>query len=64
MKRLINGTIAAILLLLGGVVFAVNLKPLFIAPGSLQITEYDGITDDLLSAGLNQKGLEGAMAFV
>ena len=30
--------------------------------GSLQVTEYDGITDDLLSAGLNQAGLVSAVA--
>jgi hydroxybutyrate-dimer hydrolase len=28
--------------------------------GSLKITTYDGVTDDLLSAGLNQAGLESA----
>ena len=30
--------------------------------GSLKVTLYDGITDDLLSAGLNQAGLESAVA--
>jgi hydroxybutyrate-dimer hydrolase len=30
--------------------------------GSLKVTEYDGITDDLLSAGLNQAGLMSAVA--
>jgi hydroxybutyrate-dimer hydrolase len=29
--------------------------------GSLKVTEYDGITDDLLSAGLNQAGLVSAV---
>jgi len=29
-------------------------------PGSVRITTYDGISDDLLSAGLNQTGLIGA----
>jgi hydroxybutyrate-dimer hydrolase len=33
-----------------------------IVRGSLKVTEYDGITDDLLSAGLNQAGLMSAVA--
>ena len=36
-----------------------NSLPSFFVPGSLQVTEYDGVNDDLLSAGLNQEGLEG-----
>jgi hydroxybutyrate-dimer hydrolase len=32
-----------------------------IVRGSLKVTEYDGITDDLLSAGLNQAGLVSAV---
>ena len=32
-----------------------------IEPGSLRITEYDGVSDDLLSAGLNQAGLVSAV---
>jgi hydroxybutyrate-dimer hydrolase len=31
-----------------------------IVHGSVQVTVYDGVTDDLLSAGLNQAGLMGA----
>lgn len=37
-----------------------NPLPGIFVPESLQVTEYDGINDDLLSAGLNQEGLEGA----
>jgi len=37
-----------------------NPMPRFIVPNSLQVTEYDGVNNDLLSAGLNQEGLEGA----
>ncbi|MDH4173399.1 MAG: D-(-)-3-hydroxybutyrate oligomer hydrolase [Betaproteobacteria bacterium] len=33
-----------------------------IVRGSLQVTEYDGISDDLLSAGLNLAGLQSAVA--
>jgi len=33
-----------------------------IVRGSLKVTEYDGVTDDLLSAGLNQAGLVSAVA--
>jgi hydroxybutyrate-dimer hydrolase len=31
-----------------------------IVPGSVKITVYDGVTDDLLSAGLNLEGLRDA----
>jgi hydroxybutyrate-dimer hydrolase len=31
-----------------------------VVPGSVQVAVYDGITDDLLSAGLNLEGLQGA----
>jgi hydroxybutyrate-dimer hydrolase len=31
-----------------------------IVPGSVKVTAYDGVTDDLLSAGLNLAGLQGA----
>ena len=37
-----------------------NPLPSFFEPESLQVTGYDGVNDDLLSAGLNQEGLEGA----
>jgi hydroxybutyrate-dimer hydrolase len=36
-----------------------NPLPSLIVKDSVQKTVYDGITDDLLSAGLNQEGLEG-----
>jgi hydroxybutyrate-dimer hydrolase len=32
-----------------------------IVPGSVKVTSYDGVTDDLLSAGLNQAGLASAV---
>jgi hydroxybutyrate-dimer hydrolase len=32
-----------------------------IVPGSVKVTSYDGVTDDLLSAGLNQAGLVSAV---
>jgi hydroxybutyrate-dimer hydrolase len=31
-----------------------------VVPGSVEVAVYDGITDDLLSAGLNLEGLQGA----
>ena len=31
-----------------------------VVPGSVKVTAYDGVSDDLLSAGLNQAGLIGA----
>ena len=34
--------------------------PSFIVPDSVQVIQYDGIIDDLLSAGLNQAGLESS----
>lgn len=37
-----------------------NRLPIPIIRNSIQITAYDGVTDDLLSGGLNQDGLEGA----
>ena len=33
-----------------------------IVHGSVKVTVYDGVTDDLLSAGLNQAGLVSAVA--
>jgi hydroxybutyrate-dimer hydrolase len=39
-------------------VFADGSPP--IVPGSVKVTTYDGVTDDLLSAGLNREGLQGA----
>jgi hydroxybutyrate-dimer hydrolase len=33
-----------------------------IVPGSVKVTVYDGVTDDLLSAGLNLVGLQSAVA--
>ena len=41
-----------------------NPLPSFFEPESLQVTEYDGVNDDLLSAGLNQEGLEGAAPLI
>ena len=32
--------------------------PFKIVPGSVEVTRYDGITDDLLSGGLNADGLQ------
>ena len=32
-----------------------------VVPGSVKVTAYDGVTDDLLSAGLNQAGLVSAV---
>jgi hypothetical protein len=37
-----------------------NPLPPMIVTDSIQRTEYDGIHDDLLSAGLNLEGLQGA----
>ncbi|MEJ2157736.1 MAG: 3-hydroxybutyrate oligomer hydrolase family protein [Desulfobacteraceae bacterium] len=34
--------------------------PVRIVPGSLEVVQYDGITDDLLSGGLNSDGLQNA----
>lgn len=38
---------------------SLNRLPSFIVPGSLRSTTYDGVTDDLLTAGLGKTGLEG-----
>jgi len=35
--------------------------PAGIVPGSVEVTYYDGVTDDLLSAGLNADGLQSAV---
>src|SRR5688572_30422699 len=40
-------------------VFAAEAPP--VVPGSVKVTTYDGITDDLLSAGLNLAGLVSAV---
>ncbi|WP_116138380.1 D-(-)-3-hydroxybutyrate oligomer hydrolase [Trinickia diaoshuihuensis] len=34
--------------------------PWFVVPGSLRTTTYDGVSDDLLTAGLGKTGLQGA----
>ena len=52
--------------LVAAVVFAFNATAVLadsppIERGSLKVTAYDGITDDLLSAGLNQAGLVSAV---
>ncbi len=50
------------LLVLAGLLVACNAAaggPPIVA-GSLKVTSYDGVTDDLLSAGLNLEGLQGA----
>ncbi len=39
---------------------AASNPPSFIIPDSVQVIQYDGIADDLLSAGLNQAGLESS----
>ena len=39
-----------------------NQLPGFIVPGSLEVTEYDGKVDDLLSGGLNADGLQSGTA--
>lgn len=36
-----------------------NRLPAFIVPDSLRVTSYDGVTDDLLTAGLGKTGLAG-----
>ncbi|HEX2198131.1 MAG TPA: 3-hydroxybutyrate oligomer hydrolase family protein [Burkholderiales bacterium] len=52
------------LLVLAGLLVACNAaaggSP--IVPGSLKVETYDGVTDDLLSAGLNLEGLQAAAA--
>ena len=58
MKKWLIFVVAMIVALSSSAVYAHPALPSFIVPDSLQITEYDGITDDLLSAGLNQSGLE------
>ncbi len=35
-------------------------EPAFVVPGSVVTTTYDGVTDDLLTAGLGKTGLSGA----
>lgn len=39
---------------------ATNSPPRFIVAGSLRVTTYDGVSDDLLTAGLGKTGLAGA----
>jgi hydroxybutyrate-dimer hydrolase len=39
---------------------ALNSLPWFVVAGSLKITTYDGVSDDLLTAGLGKTGLAGA----
>ena len=61
MKSIPIATVAVVVAVSSGAADAgSNPLPSFIDPGSVQTTEYDGITDDLLSAGLNQAGLQGA----
>lgn len=53
---------AAVALTAGTAVAGSNALPSLIVKGSVQKTEYDGISDDLLSAGLNQAGLNSSKA--
>jgi hydroxybutyrate-dimer hydrolase len=50
----------ALSLLVTGCFDTVNRKPSFV-PGDVLRVDYDGITDDLLTAGLGQTGLAGAL---
>ncbi|MGF1641595.1 MAG: 3-hydroxybutyrate oligomer hydrolase family protein [Rhodospirillales bacterium] len=50
---------AAAMALSASTAAAASPLPSGIIAGSVQVAEYDGVTDDLLSAGLNQAGLEG-----
>lgn len=43
---------------------SINELPKFIIPGSVTATYYDGVTDDLLTAGLGKTGLAGAAPVV
>jgi hydroxybutyrate-dimer hydrolase len=54
--------VAAVALCLGGIAgstgsSAADSAPPFVVPRSLQVTSYDGVSDDLLSGGLNLAGL-------
>jgi hydroxybutyrate-dimer hydrolase len=63
MPRYVWTAIAWVVALATGPAFANgNPLPPLIVKDSIQRTEYDGINDDLLSAGLNLEGLQGAAA--
>jgi hydroxybutyrate-dimer hydrolase len=60
MKKWLIFVVALMVGLWSGAVCANPALPSFIVKDSVQITEYDGQTNDLLSAGLNQEGLESS----
>src|SRR5262245_30767602 len=60
--RLLTPALALATALGAGPLFAGERDAPSIERGSIRITTYDGVTDDLLSAGLNQAGLESALA--
>jgi hydroxybutyrate-dimer hydrolase len=65
MKKIALSLSIAVLLLSCGAALAGgdrNPLPGFVVRDSLQITEYDGVSDDLLSAGLNLEGLSVLVA--
>jgi hydroxybutyrate-dimer hydrolase len=60
MKSIFVAAAVAVALSSGAANAKNNPLPSLIIKGSVQKTEFDGVKDDLLSAGLNQEGLEGA----
>ena len=60
MKRWVVGAVGALVFLWAGAAVADgDSLPGFIVKNSVQVKHYDGVGDDLLSAGLNQEGLIG-----
>jgi hydroxybutyrate-dimer hydrolase len=64
-KALAFGLLASTALapgLLAGTASAQNTLPSFVLPQTLSFTDYDGVSDDLLTAGLGVTGLSSAVA--
>ncbi len=61
MNRRLMAGIAVLAVTAAGSAAASTPLPVFVVPGSVERMTYDGITDDLLSAGLNLAGLISAV---